>query len=119
MFSEQQLIRLVDLSNLALNFGMVMQARKICEGIEAIKPNFEPALISLAFSYIVVDDFSVAQEILDKILQSDPDNEDALGMLAVSHILSGNIILAEEEISRLSEDSPAGTMARSFMRASK
>ena len=119
MLSKQQLTRLVDLSNIALNFGMVMQARKICEGIIAISPDFEPALISLAFSYIVVDDFVVAQELLDKLLKKDPDNEDALGMLAVSHILSGNITQAEEEIARLAENSPAGTMARSFMRASK
>ena len=119
MISDRQLSRLVDLSNIALNFGMIMQARKICEGIVAIKPNFVPALISLAFSHIVVDDFKVAQEILDKLLKADPDNEDALGMLAVSHILSGDIVLAEEEIARLAEDSPAGTMARSFMRASK
>ena len=82
MFSERQIARLLDLGNLACQKGMVKEARTIIEGVLALRPGFPPALVGLAFTRVVVDDFDGAQAILDKVLAANPEDSDALAMLA-------------------------------------
>ena len=68
MFSERQIARLLDLGNLACQKGMVKEAITIIEGVLALRPGFPPALVGLAFTRVVVDDFDGAQAILDRVL---------------------------------------------------
>lgn len=89
MFSEQQIARLLDLGNLACQKGMVKEARTIIGGVLALRPDFAPALIGMAFTHVVVDDFDGALAILDKVLAASPNDSDALAMLGLAHMLAG------------------------------
>ena len=53
MFSEQQIARLLDLGNLACQKGMVKEARTIIGGVLALRPDFAPALIGMAFTHVL------------------------------------------------------------------
>lgn len=115
MFSERQTARLLDLGNLACQKGMVKEAGIIIEGVLALRPDFPPALVGLAFTRVVVDDFDGARAILDKVLVANPEDSDALAMLGLSHMLAGRRGEAERAFARIPQDSAAADMARAIM----
>ncbi len=115
MFSERQIARLLDLGNLACQKGLVKDARTIFSGVLALKPDFAPALVGLAFTHVVVDDFDGAQLILDKVLAANPADADALAMLGLSHMLAGRKDEAEQIFARIPQDCAAADMARAIM----
>lgn len=117
MLSERHIARLLDLGNLACQKGMVGNARIIFDGVLALKPGFAPALVGLAFSHVVVDDFDRAHEILDQVLAVNPDDADALAMLGLSHMLAGRRDDAERVFARLPRDGTAADLARAIMEA--
>lgn len=115
MFSERQIARLLDLGNLACQKGMVGKARIIFDGVLALKPGFAPALVGMAFSHVVVDDFDGAREILGKVLAANPDDADALAMQGLSWMLAGDRDEAERTFARIPGDTAAADMARVIM----
>ncbi|HIU18197.1 MAG TPA: tetratricopeptide repeat protein [Candidatus Avidesulfovibrio excrementigallinarum] len=115
MLSEQQISRLLDLANLASQKGLVRESRIILKGVLAVKPDFVPALIGLAFSHTVVDDFDGALAILDRVLEMSPHDPDALAMKGLACILAGRRAEAEELFAGLEQDSAAAAMARAVM----
>lgn len=118
MFSDQQIARLLDLAGLAITKGMVSQARTICQGVLAAKSDFAPALITTAFSHIVVDDFEKAQEILNGVLEANPKDNDALAMLGMSYALAGDQAQAKQILEKVDDASlPSYVMAQEFMKA--
>ena len=117
MFSERQIARLLDLGNLACQKGMVKESRTIFNGVLALKPDFAPALVGMAFTHIVVDDFDGAQSILDQVLAANAEDADALAMLGLAHMLAGRREEAEAVFARIPQDSAANDMARAVMEA--
>ena len=115
MFSEQQIARLLDLGNLACQKGMVKEARTIIGGVLALRPDFAPALIGMAFTHVVVDDFEGALAILDKVLAASPNDSDALAMLGLAHMLAGRRDEAEQAFARIPQDAAAADLARVIM----
>ena len=115
MLSEQQIARLLDLAGLANQKGLVRESRTIVQGVLALRPNFAPALIGLAFSHIVVDDFDGALAILDRVLSANPNDSDALAMKGLACILAGRRSEAEEAFAGIEQDSAAAAMARAVM----
>ncbi len=115
MLSEQQTARLLDLANLACQKGLVRESRVIFQGVLALRPEFTPALIGLAFSHIVVDDFDGALTILDRVLATSPHDPDALAMKGLACCLAGRRSEAEEAFAGIEQDSAAAAMARAVM----
>ncbi|AGC49959.1 tetratricopeptide repeat protein [Lawsonia intracellularis] len=89
MLSEYQVKRLLDTANTACHYGLVGVARKIYDGVLALKPGFPPALIGQALSHIVIDEFSEAEEILTKYLEKVPDDPDAQVFLGITYMFTG------------------------------
>jgi len=115
MLSERQTARLLDLGNLACQKGLVQEARTIFDGVLALKPHFVPALVGLAFSHVVVDDFATAQTILNKVLDTHPDDADALAILGLAQMLSGQKEEAEQTFARIPGTGTAADLARAVM----
>ena len=115
MLNEQQIARLLDLAGLTSQKGLVRESRIILQGVLALRPNFAPALIGLAFSHIVVDDFDGALTILNRVLADDPNDSDALAMKGLAYFLAGHRNEAEEVFADLEQDSAAAAMARAVM----
>ena len=115
MLSEQQIARLLDVAVLACQKGLVRESRIILQGVLALRPDFAPALIGLAFSHIVVDDFDGALALLDRVLSKAPDDADALAMKGLACILAGRRTEAEEAFAGIEQDSSAAAMARAVM----
>lgn len=118
MLSDRQIARLLDLGNLACQKGLVSDARTILDGVLALRPDFAPAQVGLAFTHVVVDDFDGAVAILDKVLDANPADSDALAVLGLSHMLAGRQSDAEQAFARIPQDSAAADMARAIMEAS-
>lgn len=115
MFSERQTARLLDLANLACQKGLVGEARTIFRAVLALKPDFVPALVGLAFSHVVVDDFDGALTILDGALAAHPADADALAMRGLACMLSGRKEEAEQAFAAIPQDCAAAEMARAVM----
>ena len=112
MVSEKQMARLLDLANLACQKGLVGEARTIFQAVLALRPGFAPALVGLAFSHVVVDDFDTALTILDQVLA---DNADALAMRGLACLLAGRRGDAEQAFAAIPQDCAAADMARAVM----
>lgn len=97
---------LLDIANLACHKGFPGEARAIVDGILAVKPNFVPARITLAFSHLVVDSFAEAHEILEKILAENPVDADARVIQGLAYLLEGKRSEATESFSRIPQDAP-------------
>ena len=115
MFSPRQLSRLLDIANMACQKGMVADGRRIFHAVLALKPDFVPAAVGLAFSHVVVDDFDGALAILDRVLAGNDGDPDALAMQGLAHILAGRREEAELAFARIPQDSAAADMARLVM----
>lgn len=112
MLTERQIARLLDLANLACQKGMIGEGRSIFQAVLAIRPGFAPALVGLAFSHIVVDDFDGALTLLDKVLAADAD---ALAMRGLACMLAGRREEAEQAFAGIPQDCAAAAMARAVM----
>ena len=64
--------------------GQIFQARRLFEGLLCADSELVGAIIGLAFSYIVVDDFDKADQILDELLVSHSDDADVKAMKVFS-----------------------------------
>lgn len=64
--------------------GQLFQARRLFEGLLCADSELVGAKIGLAFSYIVVDDFDKADQILDELLVSHSDDADVKAMKVFS-----------------------------------
>ena len=64
--------------------GQIFQARRLFEGLLCADSELVGAKIGLAFSYIVVDDFDQADQILDELLVSHSDDADVKAMKVFS-----------------------------------
>lgn len=64
--------------------GQIFQARRLFEGLLCADSELVGAKIGLAFSYIVVDDFDKADQILDDLLVSHSDDADVKAMKVFS-----------------------------------
>ena len=64
--------------------GQIFQARRLFEGLLCADSELVGAKIGLAFSYIVVDDFDKADQILDELLVSHSDDADVKAMKVFS-----------------------------------
>lgn len=115
MFSERQIARLLDMANLACQKGLVGEARTIFRAVLAFRPHFAPALVGLAFSHVVVDDFDTALMILDDVLARDAADADALAMKGLACILAGRKDEARQAFEAIPQDCVAADMARAVM----
>ena len=64
--------------------GQIFQARRLFEGLLCADSELVGAKIGLAFSYIVVDYFDNADQILDELLVSHSDDADVKAMKVFS-----------------------------------
>ena len=116
MVEESTIVRLMDIANAACHKGKVFEARTIFDNILVIKPGHVPALIGLALSHLVVNDFAKAEAMLREILAKNEGDADAQAMLG----LCLTLMKREEEATALLEplkDNPdsAGGLARSLL----
>ncbi len=117
MFTQEQISRLLDIGNTACHAGAVFEARRIFDGVLALRPDNTPALIGKALSHIVVDDFVVAEGLLkDNVLAKNPDHAEAVAMLGLCYLLGGKREEARVELERIkTQDTPAGNLARELL----
>lgn len=115
MVSERQMARLLDLANLACQKGLVGEARSIFQAVLALRPGFAPALVGLAFSHVVVDDFDTALTILDRVLADNAADADALAMRGLACLLAGRREEAEHAFAAIPQDCAAADMARAIL----
>lgn len=115
MLSERQIARLLDMANLACQKGLVGEARTMFQAVLALRPNFAPALVGLAFSHVVVDDFDTALTILDDVLARDAADADALAMRGLACTLAGRKDEAQRAFAAIPQDCAAADMARAIM----
>ena len=102
---------LPEIANLACQKGLPSAARTIVDGVLAEKPGFVPALITLAYSHVVVDEFDVALEMLEGILTEHPDDDDARCMEILALMLAGRNDDAKKSMEGFSQDCPQKQLA--------
>ena len=102
---------LLDIANLACHKGFPGEARAIVDGILAVKPDFVPARITLAFSHLVVDSFDEAHRILGEILEKNPVDADACVFQGLAYLLEGKRSEATETFSRIPKDASQKKLA--------
>ncbi len=95
---------LLDIANLACHKGFPGEAREIVDGILAVKPDFVPARITLAFSYLVVDSFGEAHDILNDILTKNSMDFDARVIQGLAYLLEGKLTEAKESFAKIPQD---------------
>ena len=117
MLTQQQISRLVDIGNAACQSGAVFEARQIFDGLLALNPEHRPAIIGMALSHIVVDDFAVAENLLtDLVLAKDPDNAEALALLGLAWLLGGKLDAGRTALTRIKgQEGPAGQLAKELL----
>lgn len=117
MLNENQIRILLDIANTGCQKGHAYDARIIYSVLLEIKPGFVPAQIGLAFSHIILDDFEVATNMLDAVLEKDSDDKDAQVMLGLGYLLANDKDKAYQLLKPLSEDkeSYAGKLAFGLM----
>ncbi len=88
MLSPEKRGLLLDIANIGCHRGLVLEARAVYLGVLAEKPGFAPALVGLAFSHVVVDEFIEAERILkEEVLAANPDDSEALAVLGLCALL--------------------------------
>ncbi len=65
-------------------YGDVLYARRIFEALLEYNPDMTVAKIGMAYSHLVVDEFTEGDELLQEL---DQENDDVLSMQAVSKVL--------------------------------
>ncbi|MCR5814020.1 MAG: tetratricopeptide repeat protein [Desulfovibrio sp.] len=111
LLDDQAVALLLDMANLACHKGFPAQARVMLDGVLSVRPNFAPALITLAYSHLVVDDFDQVFAILTPVLEANPDDADARIVEGMAFLLSGKNVEAQESFAHLAEGSPQKQLA--------
>ena len=114
---ENDIALLLDIANLACHKGMPIEARTIVDGVLAVRPGFPPAVITLAHSHLVVDDFDMALDILTPLLEQNPDDADARLLQGLALLLSGRRNEAEDAFAHIPADCPQRLLAAELARA--
>ena len=117
LLDNNEVALLLDLANLACHKGMPEEARVIVDGVLAVRPNFVPALITLAYSHLVVDDFDRALEILEPVLAAKPDDADARIVQLLTLLLAGKRSEADEAFDYIPEGCPQQQLANELRQA--
>ncbi|MBQ9405885.1 MAG: tetratricopeptide repeat protein [Desulfovibrio sp.] len=97
---------LLEIANLACHKGMPAETRTITDGVLAVRPGFVPAIITKAYSYLVVDDFDTALEMLDHVLEQQPDDADARIMQGLALLLTDRRTEAQEAFTHIPDNCP-------------
>ena len=117
LLGDNDIALLLDVANLACHKGMPVEARIIVDGVLAVRPGFAPAVITLAYSHLVVDDFDTALDMLAALLEQQPDDADARVMQGLAHLLAGRRAEAEEAFSHIPDQCPQQLLATELARA--
>ena len=88
MLTEKEIARLLDVANAGVNRGEIAAARRVYEGVLAVRPDHVGAKLGLALSHIAVGDCEKADEILTALLERLPEDPDVLVYLGLSAALS-------------------------------
>ena len=117
MLNQDQIIRLQDIGVSACHSGAVFEARKIFDGLLALRPDSATALIGKVLSHIVVDEFQLAEELLrTRVLENNPDDAEALAMLGLCYTLGGHPEEARIVLGKISgQETPTGQLARDLL----
>lgn len=107
---------LLDIANLACHKGMPAEARTIADGVLAVRPGFAPAVITLAYSHLVVNDFATALDMLASLLEQRPDDADALLVQGLAYMLDERRDEAENAFARIPEGCPQKSLAMELVR---
>ncbi|MCL1603324.1 tetratricopeptide repeat protein [Succinatimonas hippei] len=84
ILEKEKISALIQLGFAGCAKGQIFQARRLFEGLLCADSELVGAKIGLAFSYIVVDDFDKADQILDELLVSHSDDADVKAMKVFS-----------------------------------
>ncbi|MBQ7607722.1 MAG: tetratricopeptide repeat protein [Desulfovibrionaceae bacterium] len=103
---------LLDIANLACHKGFPGEAREIVDGILAVKPDFVPAKITLAFSHLVVNEFAEAHTILEGILADNPMDADARVIQGLAYLLEGKQSEAQESFAGIPDGTSQKVLAQ-------
>ena len=114
---DKNITLLLDIANLACHKGMPAAARTIVDGVLAVRPGFAPAVITLAYSHLVVDDFDMALDILAPLLQQTPDDADARVIQGMALLLAGRRDEAEDAFTHIPDNCPQKLLATELARA--
>ena len=108
---------LLDIANLACHKGMPGEARTIVDGVLAVRPGFAPAVITLVYSHVVVDDFDTALELLAPLLEQRPNDADARIIQGLALSLAGRGQEAAEAFAHIPADCPQHQLAEELAQA--
>ncbi|MCR5562402.1 MAG: tetratricopeptide repeat protein [Desulfovibrio sp.] len=113
---DKDIALLLDIANLACHKGMPAEARTIVDGVLAVRPGFAPAVITLAYSHLVVDNFDMALDILAPLLEQSPDDADARVIQGMALLLAGRRDEAEEAFTHIPDNCPQHLLATELAR---
>lgn len=116
LLDDKEVALLLDIANLACHKGMPSEARVIVGAVLCARPLFVPALVTMAYSHLVVDDFAGALEILASVLEKHPDDYDARLIQGMAYLLDGQRFEAEKSFSAISEGSAQKEIAEQLLR---
>ena len=114
---DKDIALLLDIANLACHKGMPAEARTIVDGVLAVRPGFAPAVITLAYSHLVVDNFDMALDILAPLLEQSPDDADARVIQGMALLLAGRRYEAEDAFTHIPDNCPQKLLATELARA--
>lgn len=114
---EDDVSLLLDIANMACHRGYPGEARTIIDGVLAIKPDFIPAKITLAYSHLVVDEFNMALDILDPIIAHSPTDADARLMQGLTLLLAKRNDEAATAFAAIPDGVPQKSLAEELVRA--
>jgi Flp pilus assembly protein TadD len=107
LIDETSLTRLVDVGLAAAHLGRPGEARAIFENLLAFRPEYAPAKIGLAFTYLVCNDFGKAETLLrDEVLARNPQDAEALALLGLALGFDGKAEEAAQVLERIPTGSP-------------
>ena len=117
LLASDDISLLLEVANLACHKGMPAAARDIADGVLAVRPGFVPAVITLAYSHLVTDDFDTALAVLGPLLEQHPDDPDARIVQGMALLFSDRKGEAEEAFAHIPADCPQKLLAAELARA--
>ncbi|MBQ9536447.1 MAG: tetratricopeptide repeat protein [Desulfovibrionaceae bacterium] len=117
LLEDSDLALLLDIANMACHEGFPQEARTIVDGVLSAKPNFVPALITKAYSHLIVDDFTTALEILDPILAANQEDYDARLMQGLTFLLAQRTNEGKEAFAKIPADAHQHKLAEELAKA--
>lgn len=114
---DNDIALLLEIANLACHKGLPTAARTIADGVLAVRPDFAPATITLAYSHVVVDDFDTALDMLAPLLEKNPADAEARVIQGMAFLLSDRRSEAEEAFAHIPEQSPQKQLAADLLQS--